>query len=159
MGAMIYGEVYSDRIQVNEHTIWSGGPGADAHYNGGHIRTPEQNKQNLQDVRRALQQSVTELSTHRAAYRDSTGKVIAGNYADNEDLRMLLLGRTEAAKKQGRQDPTKGITGSDASFGSYQTLGNIDISYHSDSLGYTDYVRKLDIDNAMKSPHNGRMQK
>ena len=29
IGAMIFGGVDSDRIQINEHTLWSGGPGAD----------------------------------------------------------------------------------------------------------------------------------
>ena len=35
IGAMIFGGVESDRIQINEHTLWSGGPGADENYNGG----------------------------------------------------------------------------------------------------------------------------
>lgn len=29
MGAMIFGGVESEKIQVNEKTIWSGGPGED----------------------------------------------------------------------------------------------------------------------------------
>ena len=36
MGAMIFGDVYVDVIQTNEHTLWSGGPGEDPSYNGGH---------------------------------------------------------------------------------------------------------------------------
>ena len=40
MGAMIFGGVYVDVIQTNEHTLWSGGPGEDPSYNGGHLRTP-----------------------------------------------------------------------------------------------------------------------
>ena len=38
MGAMIFGDVYVDVIQTNEHTLWSGGPGEDPSYNGGHLR-------------------------------------------------------------------------------------------------------------------------
>lgn len=37
MGAMIFGGVYEDVIQTNEHTVWSGGPGENAAYNGGHL--------------------------------------------------------------------------------------------------------------------------
>lgn len=47
MGAMIFGDVYVDVIQTNEHTLWSGGPGEDSSYNGGHLRTPEVNKDYL----------------------------------------------------------------------------------------------------------------
>ena len=28
LGAMVFGGVESDRIQINEHSLWSGGPGA-----------------------------------------------------------------------------------------------------------------------------------
>ena len=35
MGAMIFGDVYVDVIQTNEHTLWSGGPGEDPSYNSG----------------------------------------------------------------------------------------------------------------------------
>ncbi len=35
MGGMIFGSVESERIQYNEKTLWSGGPGAWKDYNGG----------------------------------------------------------------------------------------------------------------------------
>ena len=40
MGAMIFGDVYRDVIQVNEHSLWSGGPGENPDYDGGHLGTP-----------------------------------------------------------------------------------------------------------------------
>ena len=44
MGAMIFGGVDSDQILINEHTLWSGGPGADPDYDGGHNdNTSEEN--------------------------------------------------------------------------------------------------------------------
>lgn len=35
MGAMIYGGVEAERIQFNEKTLWTGGPGASPDYRGG----------------------------------------------------------------------------------------------------------------------------
>jgi len=132
MGAMIYGGVYSDIIQVNEHTLWSGGPGANPNYNGGHLRTPEINKRNLQDVRNALQVKMTDFSKNKAAFIDANGRVVTNNYTEDKEFRMLLLGReNEDTGNPGKTDPNKGITGSDANFGSYQTLGNIEIAYNS----------------------------
>ena len=35
MGAMVFGDVFNEVIQTNEKTLWSGGPGEDAAYDGG----------------------------------------------------------------------------------------------------------------------------
>lgn len=35
IGAMVFGGVDNERIQINEKTLWSGGPGAVANYEGG----------------------------------------------------------------------------------------------------------------------------
>ena len=43
MGAMIYGGVHREVVQTNEKTLWSGGPGEDPAYDGGHLRTPAEN--------------------------------------------------------------------------------------------------------------------
>ena len=61
MGAMIFGDVYVDVIQTNEHTLWSGGPGEDPSYNGGHLRTPEVNKDYLHKARVMLQQKMNDF--------------------------------------------------------------------------------------------------
>ena len=39
MGAMIYGNPFFEIIQTNEHSLWSGGPGEDKDYDGGHLHT------------------------------------------------------------------------------------------------------------------------
>ena len=36
IGAMLYGGTDIDRVQMNEHTIWSGGQQNDINYNGGY---------------------------------------------------------------------------------------------------------------------------
>ncbi|MCQ2399681.1 MAG: glycoside hydrolase family 95 protein, partial [Clostridia bacterium] len=47
LGAMIYGDVYNDRIQINEETLWSGQPGRDDF---------RYNRKDLDDVRSLLAQ-------------------------------------------------------------------------------------------------------
>lgn len=153
MGAMIFGDVHTDIIQVNENTLWSGGPGSNPDYNGGHIRTAEINKKNLQDVRHELQRRMTDFTNNKAAYIDENGKVVTNNYQEDAAFRMLILGReTEQKVRGGKEDPNKGITGGGRNFGSYQTLGNIEIAYNdTEERSFSDYVRKLDIDNSIQT--------
>ena len=141
IGAMLFGGVPADRIQVNEHSLWSGGPGANANYNGGHLRTAKQNHQTLQDLRNALQDKMIFFSDNDAAYVDATGKVVAKNYTlENEQLKNYI----------------NSLVGDRTNFGSYQSLGNINIAYtsspvNSDSIFYTNYLRVLDIENAVST--------
>ena len=116
IGAMVFGDVPVDVIQVNEHTLWSGGPGKNPNYNGGHLRTAEQNKQTLQNVRNALQEKMTAFSANNAAKIDAAGKVTASNYsAENSQLRADI----------------EKLMGTKNDFGSYQSISNINIAYSS----------------------------
>ena len=112
MGAMIFGDVYVDVIQTNEHTLWSGGPGEDPSYNGGHLRTPEVNKDYLHKARVMLQQKMNDFTANRSAYIDENGKLITHNYdgdGDGTELRNLI----------------DNLAGTKEHFGSFQTLSNI----------------------------------
>ncbi|MDC4240750.1 glycoside hydrolase N-terminal domain-containing protein [Clostridium tertium] len=51
MGGMIFGSVSSERIQYNEKTLWSGGPGAWEAYNGGN---KEGAWEDVQEIRKIL---------------------------------------------------------------------------------------------------------
>ncbi|MFA4869390.1 MAG: glycoside hydrolase family 95 protein [Pedobacter sp.] len=117
MGAMIFGGVYHDVIQTNEHTLWSGGPGENPSYNGGHLRTPQQNKENLQKARTALQKKMNDFTKNDKAYLDANGKLITKDYGDE--------------RKDGVRALIEALMGSKDNFGSYQTLGNVEISYNS----------------------------
>ncbi len=111
-GAMIFGDVYVDVIQTNEHTLWSGGPGEDPSYNGGHLRTPEVNKDYLHKARVMLQQKMNDFTADRSAYIDENGKLITHNYdgdGDGTELRNLI----------------DNLAGTKEHFGSFQTLSNI----------------------------------
>lgn len=110
MGAMVYGGVYSEVIQTNEKTLWSGGPGEDKDYDGGHLRTPEQNHNVLQQFRQLLQERATEFTANKSAYKVGN-TVIANNY-DNSDKDQYI---------------TK-LLGTKTHFGSFQTLSNIEIT-------------------------------
>ena len=109
---MIFGDVYVDVIQTNEHTLWSGGPGEDPSYNGGHLRTPEVNKDYLHKARVMLQQKMNDFTANRSAYIDENGKLITHNYdgdGDGTELRNLI----------------DNLAGTKEHFGSFQTLSNI----------------------------------
>ena len=116
IGAMVFGDVLTDLIQVNEHSLWSGGPGKNPNFNGGHRETAAKNQQNLLRAQEALQKSVNTFSETKKAYIDESGKVVAQNYTDNAKIFVDLL------------------KGTKNDFGSYQSLGNINIVYSSVEL-------------------------
>lgn len=60
MGGMIFGSVESERIQYNEKTLWSGGPGAWEDYNGGN---KEGAWEAVQEIRRILDEGGTPSNT------------------------------------------------------------------------------------------------
>lgn len=136
MGAMVFGGVFSDRIQTNEKTLWSGGPGEDAGYDGGHLRTPEENHATLQKIRNSLQEKMNDFSANFYARRDAGGNLITHEY--NNDGIWDLVGEFGGTKDH---------------FGSFQTLSDIYIDEPgrvTDST-FTAYSRVLDIDNAIQT--------
>ncbi|GHT18290.1 hypothetical protein AGMMS4957_00280 [Bacteroidia bacterium] len=133
MGAMVFGDVAVDVVQINEKTLWSGGPGKNPNYNGGHRNTPAVNRANLQNAQNALQEDMTTFSATKRAYVDESGKVIAHNYPENAETRAHV----------------NALKGTKADFGSYQSLGNIHIADASTSPAFSNYHRELDIDRAV----------
>jgi alpha-L-fucosidase 2 len=135
LGAMVFGDVPTDVIQINEHSLWSGGPGKNPNYNGGHLRTPAVVQQSLQDIRTSLQTKMTNFTANDAAYMDGTGKVIAKNYP------------AETTKER---EYINNLMGTKNDFGSYQSLSNLNIACNvTDFPPYTQYVRELDIDRSV----------
>ena len=114
MGAMIFGGVDSDQILINEHTLWSGGPGADPDYDGGHNdNTSEENAANLKRAQELLQDEVTAFTENNSAYIDeSTGQVISSNFNESSEVRNLF----------------NSLKGDKTNFGHYQQLSNIMIT-------------------------------
>ncbi|MBQ9885950.1 MAG: glycoside hydrolase N-terminal domain-containing protein [Lachnospiraceae bacterium] len=109
IGAMVFGGVESDKIQVNEHSIWSGGPGANPAYDGGWAGDSASVKNALQQVRQALQDEMTTFTNTKSAYRNGNGDIIANNYSNSQTVLSLI----------------SQLKGEKNNFGTYQTLGNI----------------------------------
>jgi len=122
MGAMIFGGVGSDLIQVNEKTVWSGGPGKNPNYDGGHRRQASQNKASLQAIRQSLQNKMTNFTANHYAYINSSGNIVTKEYTEGTV-------RPEGDKDETRAeiDYLNELKGDKSDFGSYQTLGNITV--------------------------------
>lgn len=135
IGAMVFGGVDEDIILVNEKTLWSGGPGKNPTYNGGHRRTPAENHHSLQQVRNTLQKKMANFTASKSAKIGPDGKIIAHDYGPEDDsLKNLILD----------------LTGDRGDFGAYQQLSNIHITFNSPVKAfYSHYSRELDIDNAV----------
>ncbi|MDE5750171.1 MAG: glycoside hydrolase family 95 protein, partial [Duncaniella sp.] len=132
MGAMVFGGVFNDVIQTNEKTLWSGGPGEDASYDGGHHNTPATARKALQGMRSRLQRWMNEFDNSRyeqtGNWRDARNYPYLGNYesdwtktenVNNED--SYFINRMLGTKKH---------------FGSFQTLSDI----HIDDCGFPTLV-------------------
>lgn len=118
IGAMLYGGTDIDRVQMNEHTIWSGGQQNDINYNGGYSGSTETHLTNLAKLRENLQESMTNFTKNNSAYLDENGKLVTTEtYPTLTDEENSWL------------DSLKGFKG--GAYGSYQDLGNV---YFSDYM-------------------------
>jgi hypothetical protein len=107
IGAMVFGGVGSERIIMNEHSLWSGGPGANPNYNGGHRNTPEQNHANLQKLRQLLQDKMVDFTERNRAWTESGDDAFIINYPQETDEERRLI---------------ESLVGDKGGFGSYQML-------------------------------------
>ncbi|MDR1135557.1 MAG: glycoside hydrolase N-terminal domain-containing protein [Clostridiales Family XIII bacterium] len=108
MGAMVFGDPISDHVMINEKTLWSGGPGANASYNGGFSnRTVEENVADLQTAREGLQAAANAITP--AVKNPVTGVVTASNYSVPNTI-VTAINRLKGQKNN---------------FGSYQQLSDI----------------------------------
>lgn len=144
MGAMIYGGVYNEVIQTNEKTLWSGGPGQDASYNGGHKRTAAENHQIYHKAQVDLQNAAVKFSQTKAAYVDANGKIVTNDY----DERIAT------------SDIVNNFGGDKSHFGSFQTLSNIvidDLDHASivDSSIYTNYDNRKNASESVANLFDG----
>ncbi|MGI6264127.1 MAG: glycosyl hydrolase family 95 catalytic domain-containing protein [Acutalibacteraceae bacterium] len=117
IGAMVFGGVATDKIQVNEHTLWSGGPGSSAEYDGGVKGTQAEHFETLQWVRAELQKVSNAMAADLKAHPEKAGKVSYDQYYG-----------TAGVNKSQVDAAIQSLYGEKAHFGSYQTLGNIYIA-------------------------------
>ncbi len=166
IGGMVFGGVESDRIQINEHTLWSGGPGSNANYNGGHKDSPERVREALQTLRQILQDEATAFTEENAAYIDEeTDELITNNYLFTNVWETLSgnPGQVDTIPIPSTGDPEKDaalreelkqiktlldrVKGGKNGFGSYQSMGNLILE--GSNAAYTDYTRSLDLRTAV----------
>lgn len=112
IGAMVYGGIGTDRIQINEHTLWSGGPGADENYDGGmgHL-TRQENYDHLRAAREGLQAIVSEFTKNKSATKTESGAVRAYDYPWSGEV----------------TDHINALKGDKTLYGNYQSIGNIEL--------------------------------
>ena len=129
LGATVFGGVERDRILLNEHTLWSGGPGSvDGEFNYGVVTESADAKKALNELRGILQELATDFTENKSAHRDANGSIVAydysyGSYADRiSELEKALYG------DRGR-------------LGSYQSFGNL---YITDASRAAPYVKHAD---------------
>ena len=139
LGAMVFGGVATDKIQVNEHTLWSGGPGANEAYDGGATSdlTPEERVALRTEIQEALSKVSQAFEAYIEANPDYQG---TKNYSD---FFVSACGMTE----QELTEKVNKLLGKKTAFGSYQTLGDIYITDVRENDNYTDYKRVLDLNN------------
>ncbi|MBQ8893991.1 MAG: glycoside hydrolase N-terminal domain-containing protein, partial [Clostridia bacterium] len=114
LGATVYGTVETERIMLNEHTLWSGGPGANANYDGGHSdATAQENYENLAYVREELQKTMTEFTENSSSYIDEDGNVVSENYPEPSDEVQAAI---------------NALKGEKTNFGVYQELSELQIA-------------------------------
>lgn len=114
MGATVHGGVQEDLLLLNEKTIWSGGPGANAAYDGGHNeKTAEENYDTLAAVRQELQENMSDFSENSSAYVDENGAIVSENYPAMSET---LTNNFNALK------------GEKTNFGAYQELGYLKVT-------------------------------
>ncbi len=110
IGAMVFGGVSEERIQINEHTLWSGGQGANENYNGGNeTERSDEIKTALQQLRQMLQDKMTDFTANNSAHYEGN-TLVTSNYPEESAELQALINQ---------------VMGSKNNFGEYQTLGNI----------------------------------
>ncbi len=137
LGAMVFGGVAQDKIQVNEHTLWSGGPGASEDYDGGVTDMTEEERVT---ILREVQDTLKKVSDAFAKYIEEHPNYAGEkNYSDFFTKDICGMTQTEVNEKVWQ------LFGEKDYFGSYQTLGDIYISDVYNNDVYTDYKRVLDL--------------
>ncbi|MCL2488827.1 MAG: glycoside hydrolase family 95 protein, partial [Oscillospiraceae bacterium] len=111
IGGMIFGGVENERVQLNEHTLWSGGPGMGTAYRPVNSKS-EDAKRSLNELRQVLQDLATDFTATKSAKKNENGTITAFDYSYG----------TQATKIRNLLTP---LYHDRSQYGSYQTLGNL----------------------------------
>ena len=100
LGGMIFGGVAAERIQLNEKTLWTGGPGSATGYDGGNWREPRPGA--LAGVQRAIDERVR-LSPEEVAAELGQPRIGYGSYTTLGDL-VIQFGEEPAGVTDYRRE-------------------------------------------------------
>lgn len=87
LGAMVFGDPSTEHLQLNEKTLWTGGPGAKQDYDFGNWRTPRPTA--LQDIRRMIDQNLKVLPD-KATEMLAQPEIGFGDYQPLLDLKLAM---------------------------------------------------------------------
>lgn len=122
---MVFGGIESERIQINEHTLWSGGPGADPDFDGGMSDLGQEEIQAaLVEVRQELQSLMNDFTENNSARKTIGGDIVTADYPTSSEVEALM------EKLKGEKD----------SYGYYQSFGDIRINDVNDNVILEKYV-------------------
>lgn len=125
IGASVFGGITEERIQLNEKSLWSGGPSSSRNYNGGNIETSGGVK--MSDIVTQIQQAF------------ANGEV--DNGSNNNTIKNLcnkLVGLSDDAGTNG--------------YGYYLSYGNMYLDFKGITESYvSNYKRALDLHTAVAS--------
>ena len=124
IGASVFGGITQERIQLNEKSLWSGGPSASrANYNGGNIETT-----NVNGVQTKMSKVVKQIQEAFAS----------GNTSTAESLCAKLVGVSDDAGTNG--------------YGYYLSYGNMYLDFKGiTESSVSNYKRALDLHTAVAS--------
>ncbi|WP_084361395.1 glycosyl hydrolase family 95 catalytic domain-containing protein [Herbiconiux solani] len=96
MGAVVYGGVQSEQLQLNEKTLWTGGPGSAGGYDYGNW-TDDRTPADMQAVQQMIQDSPTGgVSPEVVADLLGSPKKNFGSYQTYGDLKLDMAGLADA---------------------------------------------------------------
>ncbi|WHY22128.1 discoidin domain-containing protein [Paenibacillus sp. G2S3] len=121
MGGMVFGGVEQERIQLNEKTLWSGGPGSSFVY--------------------------TWPSTDEPT---TSNPYTFGNREDGADHLENVRAKLREGDIQGaHKEANDNLTGLNEGLGSYQTFGDLYLDFEKSSGKTENYRRELDLEDAI----------
>ena len=123
IGASVFGGITQERIQLNEKSLWSGGPSSSRNYNGGNIETTDVKgtQTKMSEVVKKIQQAFA-----------------AGDTKTADELCAKLVGVSDDAGTNG--------------YGYYLSYGNMYLDFKGITESYvSNYKRALDLHTAVAS--------
>ncbi len=107
-GAMVFGDTATEHLQLNEKTLWTGGPGAQQGYDFGNWRTPRPNA--LTDIRTMINRDL-KVAPDVATNLLAQNEIGFGDYQPLLDLKLAMQHSGTAASYRRHLDIENSLAG------------------------------------------------